>query len=291
VRHSCFELGVAAVWCPFQRSTSTTATAPSRAHHPPRVGTPAVRSPTLRGHRRQGPHPVAADTGPERAFRPKSLTDAVVRTALILAAFGAQSLIREVSIPNPTRSAWRGGRPTALPVCLSALWSAFIIGHRSGDSQFGSFGNVAGWPTAYAAAFLLYIAYVAADVMLGCWRYAKPADGSLQLGLRLMAIGCATTVIRRIQGRRGHSGLAHSSPISASVEAGRRDRCRPRSAADRRGRCPSGRRTKMASCPQLVSPICGPRQAVSLMVCLDRRLPRSRARSVNQPHARPTPHP
>ena len=155
----------------------------------------------------------------ERAFGPKSLADAVVRTALMAAAFGAQSLIREVSIPNSMRSAWRGSRPTALLVCLSALWSSFIIGHRSGDSQFGSFANVAGWPTVYAAAFLLYMAYVATDVMLGCWRYAKPADGSLQLGLRFMAIGCGTTVI--YVGFKATAVVrAHSSPISTAVEAG-----------------------------------------------------------------------
>ncbi len=148
----------------------------------------------------------------ERAFGPKSLADAVVRTALMAAAFGAQSLIREVSIPNPMRSAWRGSRPTALLICLSALWSSFIIGHRSGDSVFGSFANVAGWPTVYAAAFLLYMAYVATDVMLGCWRYAKPADGSLQLGLRLLAIGCGTTVIY-VGFKATAVVLAHSSPI------------------------------------------------------------------------------
>jgi len=227
----------------------------------------------------------------ERAFGPKSLADAVVRTALMAAAFGAQSLIREASIPNSTRSAWRGSRPTALLVCLSALWSSFIIGHRSGDSQFGSFANVAGWPTVYAAAFLLYMAYVATDVMLGCWRYAKPADGSLQLGLRLMAIGCGTTVIY-VGFKATAVVLAHSSPISTAVEAGGgRNGCRPRSAADRRGRCPSRRRTTMASCPGLVSPICGPRQALSLVVCPDRRFPRSGARSRDKPHARPTPDP
>jgi len=233
----------------------------------------------------------------ERAFGPKSLADAVVRTALMAAAFGAQSLIREVSIPNPMRSAWRGSRPTALLVCLSALWSSFIIGHRSGDSQFGSFANVAGWPTVYAAAFLLYMAYVATDVMLGCWRYAKPADGSLQLGLRLMAIGCGTTVIY-VGFKATAVILAHSSPISTAVEAGVGETAAVLAAlpiavgaADRRGRCPSRRRTQMASCPGLVSPLCGPRQALSIVVCPDRRLPRSGARSRDKPHARPTPDP
>ena len=45
----------------------------------------------------------------ERAFGPKSLADAVVRTALMAAAFGAQSLIREVSTQNPMPEPLGGG--------------------------------------------------------------------------------------------------------------------------------------------------------------------------------------
>lgn len=149
----------------------------------------------------------------------QSLPDAMVRTALMGAAFGAQSLIRLVSMPGSPRLAWRGGRCVTLLVALAGLWSAFVVGHLRGDVVFGSFARAELWPTVYIVAFLGYMAVVAGDVMNGCWHYARSADGALRFGLRLMALGCANTLLYAVF-KGSALVLAHEgSPVPSRVEA------------------------------------------------------------------------
>ena len=120
-----------------------------------------------------------------------SMADAIERTTVMGAGFCGQSLVRRIRTPDHGQFSWRTGRSRALTIALMALWAAFIVGNAQGSELFGSFARPEFWPTVYMAVFLVYMAYVLGDVMIGCWHYAGSAGGALGTGLRLMAAGCA----------------------------------------------------------------------------------------------------
>jgi hypothetical protein len=121
----------------------------------------------------------------------RSLADAIERTAVLVAGFCAQSLLRHVRQPGSAEFSGRTGRSRTLMIAVVLLWTAFIVGNVSGSEVFGSFARPELWPTVYMVVFLGYLSYVLGDVMIGCLHYAGSAGGTLGVGLRLMAAGCA----------------------------------------------------------------------------------------------------
>jgi len=220
----------------------------------------------------------------------QSLPDAMVRTALMGAAFGAQSLIRLVSMPGSPRSAWRGGRCVTLLVALAGLWSAFVVGHLRGDVVFGSFARAELWPTVYIVAFLGYMAVVAGDVMNGCWHYARSADGALRVGLRLMALGCANTLLYAVF-KGSALVLAHQgSPVPSRVEAQIGQAGALLTAVPVAVGVALPALVRRAPRPVWVgAPVRGPRPALPALVRSDVRLARARTGAGRQPDTRPAP--
>jgi hypothetical protein len=121
----------------------------------------------------------------------RSLADAIERTGVMGAGFCAQSLLRQVREPGRAELSGRTGRLRALMIAVVLIWTAFIVGNARGSEVFGSFARPEPWPTVYMVVFLVYLSYVLGDVMIGCWHFAGSAAGTLGVGLRLMAAGCA----------------------------------------------------------------------------------------------------
>ena len=119
-----------------------------------------------------------------------SLSDVGERIAVMGAAFGAQSLVRDVGSSGTLPAPSRRGSLVLLLTAVALLGVAYVGGHRAGSTVFGSFAGDDPWSGLYLAVFLTYMGYIVSDVGAGCWRYARSADGSLQLGLRVMALGC-----------------------------------------------------------------------------------------------------
>ena len=137
---------------------------------------------------------TAVTTWAAHASGVPSLADAIERTAVMGAGFCGQSLVRRIRTPDRGRFSWRTGRSRGLVIALMALWVAFIVGNARGSELFGSFARREFWPTIYMAVFIGYMAYVLGDVMVRCWHYAGSAGGSLGVGLRLIAAGCASAL-------------------------------------------------------------------------------------------------
>ena len=122
------------------------------------------------------------------------LADPAARSLVLVAAFCAQSLLREITRPGhqrPRDSTAPPRRILAVAVTVSLLWVCFAVAVEQGGRHLGSFPQPGPWSTAYLLIFVVYLGYAVAEVMLGCLRYGRSASGPLARGLQLIAVGCA----------------------------------------------------------------------------------------------------
>ena len=149
-----------------------------------------------------------------------SLADVGERIAVMGAAFGAQALVRDVGSSGTLPAPSRRGSLVLLLTAVALLLVAYVGGHRAGTSVFGSFAGAGPWSGLYLAVFLTYMGYIVSDVGAGCWRYARSAEGSLRLGLRVMALGCWAALLYAVF-KAGALVVAHvATPLPRTTEAG-----------------------------------------------------------------------
>jgi len=146
----------------------------------------------------------------------EQIKEPLARTAIIAAAFCAQTLLSLTG--DPISWARRRLRWGICAAALGVLWVTFALGPASPSAQFGSHPVHDVSMTLFILAFLTYLAYAVATVMTGCWRYAHPASGVMQWGLRLISVGCAASLAYVVVKLMAIVGFAAGIPIPPEAE-------------------------------------------------------------------------
>jgi hypothetical protein len=126
----------------------------------------------------------------EGALRPQ-LQEPVARTAVLLSAFCAQTLL--VLLTRGHRSRRERWLDVALlATAVAVLWVTFSFGPATPTARFGSRAEADVSMNTYLLVFLLYLGQSVARVLVGTMRYSSRGTSVMRHGLRLIAAGCAT---------------------------------------------------------------------------------------------------
>jgi hypothetical protein len=122
----------------------------------------------------------------------QNLADLVARCAVLLASFGAQSLLLHLTQEPADAKRMSRQRALAMSVATALLVVLFVVApvHETGSLRLTSDFGDSPWVSAYLIVFAGYLGVALVDVLRGGVRYAPKAGPALSLSLRLIAIGC-----------------------------------------------------------------------------------------------------
>ena len=122
-----------------------------------------------------------------------NLADLIARCAVLLASFGAQSLLLHLTQEPIAAIRMSRRRAVALASTMVLLVVLFMLApvHVTGTLRLTSdFGGLP-WVIGYLVVFAGYLGIALVDVLRGGLRYAPKAGPPISMALRLIAIGCA----------------------------------------------------------------------------------------------------
>lgn len=160
---------------------------------------------------------------------PTPLADPLARTAALLAAFSGQMVAQVLIAPGRGALRRHRARLAVLAAALIAMWVCFAMTEPYAVSA-GQLTSVSAWAAAYLLAFLAYLASAVSDLLVRSHRFARTAESTLALGLRITAAGYVVVlgyvglkVLGALSAATGHvprSGLLVTAPPLLAVTAG-----------------------------------------------------------------------
>jgi hypothetical protein len=150
-----------------------------------------------------------------------NLADLIARCAVLLASFGAQSLLRHLTQEPIAAIRMSRRRAVALASTMVLLVVLFMLApvHVTGTLRLTSDFGGSPWVIGYLVVFAGYLGIALVDVLRGGLRYAPKAGTPISMALRLIAIGCGFGLLY-VAEKIGYliAVLLGSSP-SAAVES------------------------------------------------------------------------
>ena len=121
-----------------------------------------------------------------------NLADLVARCAVLMASFGAQSLLLHLTQEPATATKMSRHRAVALTGAMALMVVLFTLApvHGTGTIRLTSDFGDSPWVSAYLLVFTGYLGIALVDVLRGGLRYAPNAGMPVSLALRLIAVGC-----------------------------------------------------------------------------------------------------
>jgi hypothetical protein len=150
-----------------------------------------------------------------------NLADLIARCAVLLASFGAQSLLLHLTQEPIAAIRMSRRRAVALASTMVLLVVLFMLApvHVTGTLRLTSDFGGSPWVIGYLVVFAGYLGIALVDVLRGGLRYAPKAGTPISMALRLIAIGCGFGLLY-VAEKIGYliAVLLGSSP-SAAVES------------------------------------------------------------------------
>jgi hypothetical protein len=121
-----------------------------------------------------------------------NLADLIARCAVLLASFGAQSLLMHLTQEPAAALMMSRQRAVALALVMVLLVVLFMLApvHETGTLRLTSEFGDSLWVSGYLVVFAGYLGIALVDVLRGGLRYAPQAGSAISMALRLIAIGC-----------------------------------------------------------------------------------------------------
>ncbi|HEX2459254.1 MAG TPA: hypothetical protein VHJ58_03815, partial [Vicinamibacterales bacterium] len=121
-----------------------------------------------------------------------NLADLIARCAVLLASFGAQSLLLHLTQEPIAAIRMSRRRAVALASTMVLLVVLFMLApvHVTGTLRLTSDFGGSPWVIGYLVVFAGYLGIALVDVLRGGLRYAPKAGTPISMALRLIAIGC-----------------------------------------------------------------------------------------------------
>jgi hypothetical protein len=150
-----------------------------------------------------------------------NLADLIARCAVLLASFGAQSLLLHLTQEPIAAIRMSRRRAVALASTMVLLVVLFMLApvHVTGTLRLTSDFGGSPWVIGYLVVFAGYLGIALVDLLRGGLRYAPKAGTPISMALRLIAIGCGFGLLY-VAEKIGYliAVLLGSSP-SAAVES------------------------------------------------------------------------
>jgi hypothetical protein len=121
-----------------------------------------------------------------------NLADLIARCAVLMASFGAQSLLLHLTQEPIAAIRMSRRRAVALASAMVLLVVLFMLApvHETGTLRLTSEFGGSPWVIGYFVVFAGYLGIALVDVLRGGLRYASKAGTPISMALRLIAIGC-----------------------------------------------------------------------------------------------------